>query len=105
MQFAFRSTRTQRSAPRVHKRERVAGLVFVSTLALLVYTMCEMLCRCAGHHITARHALEQFERLAATSILFAEILFADGSRLTVPAALRDDSIICFSSRLLRIKHG
>lgn len=66
----------------LHKEERVEGLVFVTMLALLVYTILEMLCRRAGNYITARQVLERFELLAATYIQFD-----DGSWLKLPSAL------------------
>ncbi|MDQ4075371.1 MAG: IS1634 family transposase [Chloroflexota bacterium] len=68
----------------LHNEERIEGLVFVSMLALLLYTILEMLCRRAGHHITARHVLETFERLGAIYLPFA-----DGSWLKVASALTD----------------
>ena len=68
----------------LHKQERVEGLVFVTMLALLVYTILEMLCRRAGKHITARQVLERFELLAATYIQFG-----DGSWLKLPSALNE----------------
>jgi transposase len=68
----------------LHKEERVEGLVFVTMLALLVYTVLEMLCRRAGHYITARQVLERFELLAATYIQFG-----DGSWLKLPSALNE----------------
>ena len=66
----------------LHKQERVEGLIFVAMLALLVYTILELLCRRAGQHITARQVLEKFERLAA-----AYLQFGDGSVLKLPSAL------------------
>ena len=68
----------------LHKEERVEGLVFVTMLALLVYTILEMLCRRAGKYITARQVLERFELLAATYIQFG-----DGSWLKLPSALNE----------------
>lgn len=68
----------------LHKKERVAGLVFVTMLALLAYTILEMLCRRAGRHITARQVLERFELLAATYFQFG-----DGSWLKLPSALNE----------------
>jgi len=68
----------------LHKDERVEGLVFVTMLALLVYTILEMLCRRAGRYITARQVLERFELLAATYIQFG-----DGSWLKLPSALNE----------------
>lgn len=68
----------------LHKEERVEGLVFVTMLALLVYTILEMLCRRAGNYITARQVLERFELLAATYIQFG-----DGSWLKLPSALNE----------------
>ena len=68
----------------LHKEERVAGLVFVTLLALLVYTILEMRCRRAGMYITARQVLERFELLAATYIQFS-----DGSWLKLPSALNE----------------
>lgn len=66
----------------LHKEERIQGLVFVTMLALLVYTILEMLCRQAGKQITARMVLEKFELLGATYIQFA-----DGSWLKLSSAL------------------
>ena len=66
----------------LHKEERIEGLVFVSMLALLVYTILEMLCQRAGQPITARQALEKFERLGAVYLHFR-----DGSELRLPSAL------------------
>ena len=66
----------------LHKQERVESLIFVAMLALLVYTILEMLCRRAGHFITARQVLEKFERLAAVYLQFG-----DGSVLKLPSAL------------------
>jgi transposase len=66
----------------LHKPERVAGLVFVAMLALLVYTILEMLCRRAGQWITARQVLEKFERLGAIYLQFS-----DGSQMKLPSAL------------------
>ena len=68
----------------LHKDERVEGLVFVTMLALLVYTILEMLCRRAGNYVTARQVLERFELLAATYIQFG-----DGSWLKLPSALNE----------------
>lgn len=68
----------------LHKQERVEGLVFVTMLALLVYTILEMLCRRAGNYITARQVLERFELLAATYLQFG-----DGSWLKLPSALNE----------------
>lgn len=68
----------------LHKEERVEGLVFVTMLALLVYTILEMLCRRAGNYITARQVLERFDLLAATYIQFG-----DGSWLKLPSALNE----------------
>lgn len=68
----------------LHKQERIAGLVFVTMLALLVYTLLEMLCRRAGQHITARQVLKRFEFLAGTYIQFN-----DGSWLKLPSALNE----------------
>lgn len=68
----------------LHKEERVEGLVFVTMLALLVYTILEMLCRRAGNYITARQVLARFELLAATYIQFG-----DGSWLKLPSALNE----------------
>jgi transposase len=56
----------------LHKEERIQGLVFVTMLALLVYTILEMLCRRAGTHITARQVLEKSELLGATYIQFGD---------------------------------
>jgi transposase len=66
----------------LHKQERVEGLVFVAMLALLVYTILEMLCRRAGQWITARQVLEKFELLGAVYLQFG-----DGSVLKLPSAL------------------
>jgi transposase len=66
----------------LHKQERIEGLVFVAMLALLVYTILEMLCRGAGQQITARHVLEMFELLGAVYLQFG-----DGSVLKLPSAL------------------
>jgi len=66
----------------LHKQERIEGLVFVAMLALLVYTILEMLCRRAGQWITARHVLEKFELLGAVYLQFG-----DGSVLKLPSAL------------------
>jgi transposase len=66
----------------LHKQERVEGLVFVAMLALLVYTILEMLCRKAGQWITARQVLEKFELLGAVYLQFG-----DGSVLKLPSAL------------------
>jgi len=68
----------------LHKEERIEGLVFVTMLALLVYTILETLCRRAGNHITARQVLERFELLAAIYIQFS-----DGSWLKLPSALNE----------------
>lgn len=66
----------------LHKQERIEGLVFVSMVALLVYTLLEMHCRRNGESITARQVLERFELLGATYLLFA-----DGSALKLASAL------------------
>jgi transposase len=66
----------------LHKPERVDGLVFVAMLALLVYTILEMLCRRAGQWITARQVLEKFERLGAIYLQFS-----DGSQMKLPSGL------------------
>ena len=66
----------------LHKQERIEGLIFVAMVALLVYTILEMLCRRAGQPITARQVLEKFERLGAVYIQFS-----DGSVLKLPSAL------------------
>ena len=66
----------------LHKQERIEGLVFVAMLALLVYTILEMLCRRAGQWITARQVLEKFELLGAIYLQFG-----DGSVLKLPSAL------------------
>jgi transposase len=68
----------------LHKEERIEGLVFVAMIALLVYTILELLCRRAGQPITARQVLEKFERLAA-----AYLQFGDGSVLKLPSALNE----------------
>ena len=69
----------------LHKEERVESLVFVAMLALLVYTILEILCRRVGEQTTARRVLQQFERLAATYIQFS-----DGSQVKLPSALNAD---------------
>jgi transposase len=69
----------------LHKEERIESLVFVAMLALLVYTILEILCRRAGERTTARQVLQQFERLAATYIQFN-----DGSQLKLPSALNTE---------------
>jgi hypothetical protein len=66
----------------LHKQERIEGLVFVAMVALLVYTILEMLCRRAGEPITARQVLEKFERLGAIYLQFS-----DGSVLKLPSEL------------------
>lgn len=66
----------------LHKEERIEGLVFVAMLALLVYTILEMLCRRAGRWITARQVLEKFELLGAIYLQFG-----DGSVLKLPSEL------------------
>ncbi len=66
----------------LHKPERVDGLVFVAMLALLVYTILEMLCRRVGQWITARQVLEKFERLGAIYLHFS-----DGSQMKLPSEL------------------
>ena len=66
----------------LHKEGRIEGLVFVTMVALLIYTILEMLCRRAGEHITARQVLERFERLGATYIQFG-----DSSWLKLASAL------------------
>jgi transposase len=66
----------------LHKQERIEGLVFVAMLALLVYTILELLCRRAGKWITARQVLEKFELLGAVYLQFG-----DGSVLKLPSAL------------------
>jgi len=66
----------------LHKQERIEGLVFIAMLALLVYTILEMLCRKAGQWITARQVLEKFELLGAVYLQFG-----DGSVLKLPSAL------------------
>lgn len=68
----------------LHKQTRIDGLVFVSMVALLVYTILEMLCRRNGQHITARQVLERFELLSATCFQFA-----DGSSLMLASALNE----------------
>jgi transposase len=68
----------------LHKEERIEGLVFGTMLALLVYTILEMLCRRAGEYITARQVLEKFELLGA---IYTQ--FADGSWLKLPSVLND----------------
>jgi transposase len=69
----------------LHKDEHIEGLIFVAMLALLVYTILEMLCRKAGHWITARQVLEKFEFLGAVYLQFG-----DGSVLKLPSALTAD---------------
>jgi transposase len=66
----------------LHKQERIEGLIFAAMLALLVYTILEMLCRQAGQRITARQVLEKFERLGVVYLQFG-----DGSVLKLPSAL------------------
>jgi transposase len=66
----------------LHKPERVEGLVFMAMLALLVYTILELLCRRAGQWITARQVLEKFERLGAIYLQFS-----DGSQMKLPSEL------------------
>jgi transposase len=66
----------------LHKSERVEGLILVAMIALLVYTILEMLCRRAGQPITARQVLERFEPLSAIYLQFS-----DGSILKLPSAL------------------
>ena len=66
----------------LHKQKRIEGLILVAMIALLVYTILEMLCRRAGQWITARHVLEKFERLGAVYLQFG-----DGSALKLPSAL------------------
>jgi len=66
----------------LHKSERVEGLILVAMIALLVYTILEMLCRRAGQLITARQVLERFEPLGAIYLQFS-----DGSILKLPSAL------------------
>jgi hypothetical protein len=66
----------------LHKPERVEGLILVAMIALLVYTILEMLCRKAGQSITARQVLETLDRLGAIYLQFG-----DGSILKLPSAL------------------
>jgi transposase len=66
----------------LHKQERIEGLILVAMLALLVYTILEMLCRRAGQPVIARQVLEKFERLAAVYLQFS-----DGSVLKLPSVL------------------
>lgn len=66
----------------LHKEERIEGLVFVALLALLVYSILELLCRREGQRITARQVLEKFELLGAVYLQFG-----DGSVLKLPSAL------------------
>ncbi len=66
----------------LHKEERVESLVFVAMLALLVYSILEVLCRRAGEQTTARQVLRRFEPLTA---LYTQ--FSDGSQLKLPSAL------------------
>ena len=51
-------------------------------LALLVYTILEMMCRRAGQQITARQVLEKFVLLGAVYLQFG-----DGSVLRLPSAV------------------
>jgi transposase len=76
----------------LHKQERIEGLVFVAMLALLVYTILEMLCRRAGQSITARQVLEKFELLGAVYLQFG-----DGSVLKLPSALN-----AFQGQLIKL---
>lgn len=66
----------------LHKQARIEGLILVAMVALLVYTILEMLCRRAGQSITARQVLEAFERLGAIYLQFS-----DESLLKLPSAL------------------
>jgi hypothetical protein len=66
----------------LHKEERIESLLFVAMLALLVYTILEILCRRAGEQTTARQVLQRFECLAAVYIQFS-----DGSQLKLLSAL------------------
>ena len=66
----------------LHKEERIESLIFVAMVALLVYTILEMLCRRAGRWITARQVVEKFEHLGAVYLQFS-----DGSQLKLPSAL------------------
>jgi len=66
----------------LHKEEPVESLVLVATLALLVCSILEILCRRVGEQTTARQVLPRFERLAAVYIHFS-----DGSQLKLPSAL------------------
>lgn len=66
----------------LHKEERIEGLVFVALLALLAYSILELLCRREGQRITARQVLEKFELLGAVYLQFG-----DGSVLKLPSAL------------------
>jgi len=66
----------------LHKPERVEALILVAMIALLVYTILEMLCRRAGQPITARQVLERFAQLGAIYLQFS-----DGSILKLPSAL------------------
>jgi transposase len=63
----------------LHKEERIESLVFAAVIALLVYTILEMLCSRGGQSITARQVLERFERLGV-----AYLQFGDGSVLKLP---------------------
>lgn len=66
----------------LQREERIHGLIFVTMIALLIYTILEMLCRRAGEYITARQVLEKFEHLEAVYLQFS-----DGSQVKVPSAL------------------
>jgi hypothetical protein len=76
----------------LHKQERIEGLVFVALLALLVYTILELMCRRAGQRITARQVLEKFEQLGAVYLQFN-----DGSALKLPSALN-----AFQGQLIKL---
>ena len=47
----------------LHKDRRIVSLVLITILALMVYSIIELLCRRGGYQITARTALEYFEKL------------------------------------------
>lgn len=61
----------------LHSDQRIAGLVFITLLALLVRAILELRCQQAGLHYTADRVLRAFAPLYAT-----DQLFADGSQLT-----------------------
>ncbi|MFQ6060881.1 MAG: IS1634 family transposase, partial [Thermoplasmata archaeon] len=47
----------------LHKDRRIVSLVLITILALMIYSIIELLCRRGGYEITARTALEYFEKL------------------------------------------